>query len=78
MINREGVLYSKIYKKRMSPVPNSSGYMSVVVKDDNGNSGTRSIHHLVIMGFKYDEYLKFKESRKTLYSFWWQVSFCKP
>lgn len=64
LINKEGVLYSKIYKKRMSSVPNGSGYMSVVVRDDDGNSGTRSIHHLVIMGFKHDEYLKFKESRK--------------
>lgn len=68
MINREGVLYSKVYKRKLSPFTNSSGYLAVMIKDDDGLDRNRMIHHLVTMGFKYDEYLKLKESQE-LYTF---------
>ena len=61
MINRDGVLYSKVYKKRLSPF-NTSGYYSIILKDDNGVERNRRVHHLVIMTYRHDDYLKMKES----------------
>ena len=64
MISKEGVVYSKVYKKKMSPFTNTSGYLSVIIKDDDGNDRNRMIHYLVIMAYKNDEYLKLKESHE--------------
>lgn len=65
MINKEGILYSKVYKRKLSPFVNSSGYLAVMIKDDDGLDRNRMIHHLVIMGFKYNDYLKLKESQEN-------------
>jgi hypothetical protein len=67
MISKEGVVYSKVYKKKMNPFTSTSGYLSVIIKDDNGSDRNRMIHHLVVMAYKNDEYLKLKESH-GLYS----------
>lgn len=64
MVNKEGVLYSKVYKKRLSPFTNTSGHLSVIIKDDDGNDRNRMVHYLVIMAYKNDEYLKLKESHE--------------
>lgn len=64
MINKEGTVYSKIYKKRMSPSIGMSGYMHLILKDDGGTDRNRSIHHLVIMAYRNNEYLKLKESHE--------------
>lgn len=63
MINKEGVVYSKVYKKRLSPF-NTSGYYSIMLKDDNGVERNRRVHHLVIMTYKHEDYLKMKESHE--------------
>nr|DAX86595.1 MAG TPA: homing endonuclease [Caudoviricetes sp.] len=63
MINKEGVMYSKVYKKRLSPF-NTSGYYSIMLKDDNGVERNRRVHHLVIMTYKHEDYLKMKESHE--------------
>ena len=64
MISKEGVVYSKTYKKKMNPFTSTSGYLSVIIKDDSGSDRNRMIHHLVIMAYKNDEYLKLKESHE--------------
>lgn len=63
MINKEGVVYSKVYKKRLSPF-NTSGYYSIMLKDDNGVERNRRVHHLAIMTYKHEDYLKMKESHE--------------
>lgn len=66
MINREGILYSKVYKRKLSPFVNTSGYLAVMIRDDDdGNDRNRMIHHLVFMGFKYKDYLRLKENRES-------------
>lgn len=63
MINKDGVVFSKVYKKRLSPF-NTSGYYSIMLKDDNGVERNRRVHHLVIMTYKHEDYLKMKESHE--------------
>lgn len=64
MVSKEGVIYSKVYKKKLSPFTNTSGYLSVIIKDDDGNDRNRMVHYLVIMAYRNDEYLKLKESHE--------------
>lgn len=63
MVNRDGVVFSKVYKKRLNPF-NTSGYYSIMLKDDNGVERNRRVHHLVIMTYKHEDYLKMKESHE--------------
>lgn len=63
MINKEGVVYSKVYKKRLSPF-NTSGYLAVMLKDNNGAERNRRIHHLMVMAYKHDDHLRMKESHE--------------
>lgn len=56
MVNKEGVLYSKISKKILIACKNSKGYPSVTIRDDGKIRNTKKVHHLVLMTFKPDDY----------------------
>lgn len=56
MVNKEGVVYSKISKKILNANKNYKGYHVVFILNDNRGKKTKTVHHLVLMAFKPDDY----------------------
>ena len=60
LINNVGTLWSKWYHKFATPFHDkkNTGYLFFLLNDNNGNRKRRSVHHLVLMTFKPEEYRK--------------------
>ena len=60
LINNVGTLWSKWYYKFATPFHDkkNTGYLFFGLVDDNGDHKRRSVHHLVLMTFKPEEYRK--------------------
>nr|DAV75831.1 MAG TPA: homing endonuclease [Caudoviricetes sp.] len=56
MVNREGVVYSKVYRKILNLTKDCNGYHVISVFNDNRVRKTKKVHHLVLMAFKPDDY----------------------
>ena len=56
MINKEGVLYSKVSKKILNVTKDCNGYSVVSILNDNRDRKTKKVHHLVLMAFKPNDY----------------------
>lgn len=65
LIDSNGRLYSKHYKRICKPFVNHLGYAIASVKDGNGTPCSRSVHHLVMAAFKYEDYLKIDKCSKV-------------
>ena len=49
MVNKEGVLYSKVSKKILNVTKDCNGYSVVSILNDNRDRKTKKVHHLVLM-----------------------------
>lgn len=56
MVNKEGVVYSKVYRKILNLTKDCNGYHVVSIFNDNRVRKTKKVHHLVLMAFKPDDY----------------------
>lgn len=56
MVNKEGVLYSKVSKKILNVTKDYNGYSVVSILNDNRDRKTKKVHHLVLMAFKPNDY----------------------
>lgn len=56
MVNKEGVLYSKVSKKILNVTKDCNGYSVVSILNDNRDRKTKKVHHLVLMAFKPNDY----------------------
>lgn len=56
MVNKEGVVYSKISNKILNTTKNYKGYHVVFILNDNRDKKTKTVHHLVLMAFKPNDY----------------------
>jgi hypothetical protein len=56
MVSREGVVYSKVYRKILNLTKDCNGYHVVSIFNDNRVRKTKKVHHLVLMAFKPDDY----------------------
>ena len=56
MVNKEGVLYSKVSKKILNVTKDCNGYSIVSILNDNRDRKTKKVHHLVLMAFKPNDY----------------------
>jgi NUMOD4 motif len=56
MVNKEGVVYSKISNKILNTTKNYKGYHVVFILNDNRGKKTKTVHHLVLMAFKPNDY----------------------
>ena len=56
MVNKEGVIYSKVFRKILNVTKNHNGYHVISVYNDNRIRKTKQVHHLVLMAFKPDDY----------------------
>lgn len=56
MVNKEGVVYSKIFRKILNQVISRDGYSVVSIRNDDKVKKTKKVHHLVLMTFKPDDY----------------------
>lgn len=56
MVNKEGVVYSKVYRKILNLTKDCNGYHVVSIFNDNRVRKTKKVHHLVLMTFKPNDY----------------------
>lgn len=56
MVNKEGVVYSKVFRKILNLTKDFKGYSIVSLYNDNRVRKTKKVHHLVLMAFKPDDY----------------------
>ena len=56
MVNKEGVVYSKVFRKILNQVISRDGYSVVSLRNDDKVKKTKKVHHLVLMAFKPDDY----------------------
>ena len=56
MVNKEGVVYSKVFRKILNQVISRDGYSVVSLRNDDKVKKTKKVHHLVLMTFKPDDY----------------------
>ena len=56
MVSREGVVYSKVYRKILNLTKDCNGYHVVSIFNDNRVRKTKKVHHLVLMTFKPNDY----------------------
>lgn len=56
MVSREGVVYSKVYRKILNLTKDCNGYHVVSIFNDNRVRKTKKVHHLVLMAFKPNDY----------------------
>lgn len=56
MVNDKGLVYSKIRNMLINPGISRGGYSVVSIRNDKGGMKTKTVHHLVLMTFKPDDY----------------------
>lgn len=56
IVNKEGVVYSKVYRKILNLTKDCNGYHVVSIFNDNRVRKTKKVHHLVLMTFKPNDY----------------------
>jgi len=66
LINKEGKIYSTYTSKFISYNVAAGNYIKVTVKNDFGFSTNRQLHHLVLLAFRPDDYLKIDKTVKVI------------
>lgn len=58
LISKDGRIFSKKYHKLMSATVGEQGYVYLSLVSDNGKRKTKKMHHLLLVAFKPEEYVK--------------------